>query len=117
MRKRSIVLFTVSLIAGLLHAPKKKKTPLAEQNNTRYFVGSWQYLDNEQRQHSLVISPSLELIIDQKPIKASIINSSGPSLVYRDALGYQLKLQTNLDGLTSFYDEADNISYPLTHTN
>lgn len=113
MRKRTVVLFAVSLVAGLLKTPKKKKDQLNGETDPRFFVGSWNYSDQEQHSHLLSITPDLHLTLDQRPIRANVEAMTAYQLTFLDALGYHLIVKANENGPVAFYDEADNVTYPL----
>ncbi|KRM93095.1 hypothetical protein FC56_GL000759 [Lentilactobacillus senioris DSM 24302 = JCM 17472] len=117
MRRRTVILFVASLVAGLLKTPKKHKELPNGKTDPRFFVGSWQYTDQENRLHHLTINPDLELIIDQKPVKGNVETINAYQLIFLDALGYHLIIKANEIGPVEFFDEADNVNYSLNKAN
>ncbi|MGF7437293.1 DUF4828 domain-containing protein [Lentilactobacillus senioris] len=117
MRKRTVILFVASLVAGLLKTPKKHKELPNGKTDPRFFVGSWQYTDQENRTHQLTVNPDLELIIDQKPVKGNVETTSAYQLTFLDSLGYHLTIKANEIGPVAFFDEADDINYSLSKIN
>lgn len=117
MRKRTAILFAASLVAGLLKTPKKHQELPNGKTDPRFFVGSWQYTDQENRSHQLTVNPDLELIIDQKPVKGNVEAISTYQLNFLDSLGYHLIIKANEIGPVAFFDEADNVNYSLSKAN
>ena len=117
MRKRTVILFAASLIAGLLKAPKKHKKLPTGKTDPLFFVGSWQYVDQENHQHSLTINPDLELAIDNRSLKCNVETIEEYQINFLDSLGYHLTVKANEIGPVAFFDEADNVNYSLQKIN
>lgn len=115
MKRKEMALFGLSLVAGLtsgLSLRKSKPTP--KNDSPLFYVGTWQFIDpNNQRRHRLIISPSLDVQIDNHPLHVQVKNLSEQQLTFQDKFGYHLTIHANERRPISFFDEADDCTYPI----
>ncbi|GEK28261.1 DUF4828 domain-containing protein [Furfurilactobacillus siliginis] len=114
--KRNVILFGVSLAAGLTSAFTRsaKKQPDTQSSLPMLYSGTWKYSDhNDHRIHRIQINPDLTLHVDGRAEQATVESISAEELVYLDNFGYHLRIQANEQQPVSLYDEADNATYTL----
>ncbi|GHP14730.1 hypothetical protein YK48G_21550 [Lentilactobacillus fungorum] len=116
MRKRSVLLFLISLVLGLFHTPRASRKQLPKVD-PRFFVGSWHFKDRRDRDHKIVIDPDLRLTIDNHDMSAKVSSITRYELSYIDKYGYKLEIRGNEARPVKFYDESENCTYDLLDLN
>lgn len=114
MKKNWPLVLGASLLTGIIGAialPKKKNTTTPEVYQA--YIGSWQFLDAYKKLRTLTITSSLEITVDEKPVKVVLIELTPQRLVLRDEYGYHVIIQKNQDNDVTLYDEADDREYLL----
>ena len=114
--KRNILLFGVSLAAGLSSTFTRSGQKHTDNQSSlpMLFSGTWKYSDhNDHRIHRIQINPDLTLHIDGRKENATVESITAQELVYLDGFGYHLRIHANEQQPVSLYDEADNATYTL----
>ncbi|PWF99931.1 DUF4828 domain-containing protein [Levilactobacillus bambusae] len=112
MKARRLALFGVSLFAGLTSGRQLKRTKEQPDQSPLFFSGTWVFEDPRTlHRHVLVVSPNLDLALDDQPVRASVKEVTANQLVYTDQYGYELKIQADDQQPRSFFDEADDQTY------
>lgn len=90
-----------------------KKSPAPINFPARY-TGQWTFVDStNKKQHTFSIAPSLHLFIDRREIEGHIVKIDQNELLFLDKYGYRVKVTAGLNGPTTVYDEADDVTYKL----
>lgn len=112
MRKRSIIIFLISFLIGLFHAPKSTKRDPSTVDPL-FFAGTWFFSDRRNRVHKIQIGPDLKLTIDGENLSAKVSSLTRYELSYIDKFGYKLEIRGNEARPIKFYNESENDTYDL----
>ncbi|UDM32422.1 DUF4828 domain-containing protein [Lentilactobacillus laojiaonis] len=113
MKKRSLLLFTTSLISSFILLNKKHNSNQGSSKNSDLFIGNWNYIDQKNIQHQLVIDKQLNLFIDDQLTNQNAPKVMPYTLYYIDHFGYQLIIKANEVRPITYYDEASNLTFNL----
>ncbi|MHC5372645.1 DUF4828 domain-containing protein [Enterococcus sp. LJL120] len=109
MRKKWPLVLGASLLTGLVGlATFPKKAPKTKDDVLNSYVGNWQFNDHRKQTHSLKIESTFSITIDDKLLKAVLIELTKEKLVLRDEYGYHIVVQLLGDGQATLYDEAED---------
>lgn len=93
---------------------KEKKITPNKQNLKKLYLGKWQFSDpNNELEYTIEITDNLNLKVNNTPFQVTIIALSQDKLILQDLYGYHLTFYYHLDGVTHFYDEANDQIYNL----
>lgn len=105
----SVLLGAVSTTA--LHTTEKQQT----KDLIARYVGTWTFAyPKEKSTHTLTIYPDLSITIDDKAVVYQLIELSEMKFAIQDQLGYHLLIQTENGLPATIYDEADDVTMPIT---
>lgn len=115
MKKKWPILLGASLVTGFIGSLALRKKEESPANDiSSYYVGSWWFIDKAKKsQHKLTIKQDLLALIDDNPIKGTLIELTAARMVLRDQYGYHLIVTLEEMQPVSLYDEADDCHYPL----
>ncbi|MCV3327727.1 DUF4828 domain-containing protein [Pediococcus ethanolidurans] len=115
VKLKSIGLFAVSFLTGIMTSRKLRENDMPEQpENPLFFVGTWNYRTNDSnRIHTVEIRPNFDLLLDDHLIKAKVENWDKYTISFLDSYGYHIRIKANDDRPVSIYDETENATYPI----
>ena len=90
-----------------------KKVPLPSTSPPGIRVSGRSSTPTNKKQHTFSIAPSLHLFIDRREIEGHIVKIDQNELLLLDKYGYHVKVTAGLNGPTTVYDEADDVTYKL----
>jgi len=96
----------LSVIASVSSALFKSNRNAVKSLTSSYtpYVGTWK---NDAQSLKVEITDNLEILINNKKLKATLEESKPNELVFRDHLGYYLILKKNTSPTLTIYDEAE----------
>ncbi|MGM0215589.1 DUF4828 domain-containing protein [Enterococcus sp. AZ109] len=116
MKRKWHVFLGASLAAGALSLFLRKEEAALEDPSSLY-VGSWSFFHpKEVKDHVLTIYPDLSMTIDGKAIAYQLIELTKNKLTIQDQFGYHLIIHTENGVPSILYDEADDVSFPISST-
>ncbi|MFB9769792.1 DUF4828 domain-containing protein [Lactiplantibacillus modestisalitolerans] len=116
MKRRGVILFGLSLLAGLSSTLVRNKRPSKTTSGDLavFYAGTWTYRDEaHHRDHQLEINPNMMIRIDGRPMPATVESISASKLVLLDKYGFHLEVQANEQRPVALFDEADNRNYVI----
>ncbi|MBO1308258.1 DUF4828 domain-containing protein [Enterococcus sp. 669A] len=114
MKRKWHVFLGASVVAGALGLFLRKEEAVSEDPSLLY-VGSWSFFHpKEAKHHVLTIYPDLSMNIDGKEIAYHLVELTKNKLTIQDQFGYHLIIHTENGVPTTLYDEADDVSFPIS---
>ncbi|TBX47330.1 DUF4828 domain-containing protein [Lactiplantibacillus paraplantarum] len=120
MKRRGVILFGLSLLAGLSSTLVRKRHPstVADGDLAVFYAGTWTYRDEaHHRDHILEIDPNMMIRIDGRSMPATVESISASALVLLDQYGFHLEVRANEQRPVTLFDEADDRSYVILSPN
>lgn len=94
---------------------KQKKITSSKQDLMKLYLGEWQFIDPKtDLEHTIGITNDLNLTLNHSSFKVTTITLTQEKLMLRDLYGYHLTFYHNEEGVTHFYDEANDHCYRLS---
>lgn len=96
----------LSVIASISSALFKSNRNAGKSPSTTYtpYIGTWK---NDAQSLKVEITDNLEILLNNKKLKATLEESKPNELVFRDHFGYYLILKKDTSPTLTIYDEAE----------
>lgn len=96
----------LSVIASISSALFKSNRNAGKSPSTTYtpYIGTWK---NDAQSLKVEITDNLEILLNNKKLKATLEEAKPNELVFRDHFGYYLILKKDTSPTLTIYDEAE----------
>lgn len=104
-----------SVLLGAVGSTALHTDKLQTKELVARYLGTWNFsYPKEKSTHTITIYPDLSIVIDHKAVVYQLIELSEHKFAIQDQLGYHLMIQTENGLPVTIYDEADDVTMPIT---